>query len=167
MLFRSANGTFAFTYGPTIVEVATGRTVYSNQPAGLNGSELYWDALDPDKYYFFSGASLMRRNLSAQTNTTMKTFPATLQSNGGSVNIQSGNGRYFTVRYGGTNQVWDSLWAPECPEIGAIRLSHSLQSETRERSRKQEIGISAPRTSRPDDENQQTTSMRCDVGWQK
>ena len=106
--WANANGTFAFTYGPTIVEVATGRTVYSSQPAGLNGSELYWDALDPDKYYFFSGASLMRRNLSAQTNTTMKTFPATLQANGGSVNIQSGNGRYFTVRYGGANQVWDS-----------------------------------------------------------
>lgn len=114
--WANANGTLAFAgrivggfcREPQIVNVTTGVEVFSNQPSGLNGSEMYWDALDPDKYYYFSGADLVRRNLTAQTSTTRKTFPAPLQANGGSVNIQSRDGRYFTVRYGGTNKVWDS-----------------------------------------------------------
>src|SRR6266516_332964 len=114
--WANANGTFAFAarvvgafcQGPQIVNVATGVEVFSNQPSGLNASENYWDALDPDKYYYFSGANLVRRNLALQTDTIKKTFPATLEANGGSLNIQSRDGRYFTVRYGGTNKVWDS-----------------------------------------------------------
>ena len=107
----NADGTLAFHRTAAevdIINVNTGATVYSSVPVGLEAFEMHWDALDPDKYYFFSGANLMRRNLAAQTNTTMATFPSTLEVNGGSVNIQSRDGRYFTVRYGGTNQVWDS-----------------------------------------------------------
>lgn len=106
----NADGTLAFHRTSTvrIINVNTGAIAYSSQPAGLSASEMHWDALDPDKYYYFSGANLVRRNLAAQTNTTMKSFPSTLQANGGSLNIQSRDGRYFTVRYGGTNKVWDS-----------------------------------------------------------
>jgi len=109
--WSNANGSFGFTKGPSgmdIIRIATGARIYTGQPVGLSHSENYWDAIDPDKYYYFSGANLVRRNLAAQTNTTIKTFPATLQANGGSLNIQSRDGRYFTVRYGGTNKVWDS-----------------------------------------------------------
>jgi hypothetical protein len=119
--WANANGTLAFSgrvvdgfcQYPQIVDVATGVEVFSNQPDGLNASENYWDANDPDKYYYFSGPSLMRRNLAAQTDTVMRDFTAEsggtdLQLNGGSLNIQSRDGRYFTVRYGGTNKVWDS-----------------------------------------------------------
>ena len=108
----NANGTLAFhkdNSGVHILDVSNGRKVYSGQPSGLNHSENFWDALDPDKYYYFSGSNLVRRNLASQTNTTMKTFPSRLEKNGGSLNIQSRDGRYFTVRYGGTNKVWDSL----------------------------------------------------------
>jgi acylphosphatase len=38
----------------------------------------------------------------------VKTFPSTLEPNGGSLNTQDRSGRYFTVRYGGSNKVWDS-----------------------------------------------------------
>jgi hypothetical protein len=108
--WSNANGTLAFTghSSAAVVQVATGQKVYVGQPSGLNRAENYWDAVDPDKYYYFSGANLVRRNLAAQTDTVMKTFPATLQANGGSLNIQTRDGRYFTVRYGGTNKVWDS-----------------------------------------------------------
>ena len=109
--WASANGTFAFTKGSAgidIIQVATGTKPYTNQPSGLNASENYWDALIPDQYYYYSGSSLVRRNLTLQTDTTMKTFPSTLEANGGSLNIQTRDGRYFTVRYGGTNKVWDS-----------------------------------------------------------
>jgi hypothetical protein len=107
----NANGTLAFHNDLNIVniiEIATGKTLYANQPAGLNHSENHWDAVDPDKYYYFSGLDLVRRNLATQSNTIVKTFPSNLQLNGGSLNIQSRDGRYFTVRYGGTNKVWDS-----------------------------------------------------------
>jgi hypothetical protein len=106
----NADGTLAFhrsSAGVRIINVNTGAIAYPAQPVGSFTFEMHWDALDPDKYYYFSGASLVRRNLAAQTNTTMKTFPSTLQGNGGSLNIQSGNGRYFTVRYGNSNKVWD------------------------------------------------------------
>jgi hypothetical protein len=50
----------------------------------------------------------MRRELSVQNSSVMKDFGSTLQTNGGSLNVQSADGRYFTVRYGGTNKLWDS-----------------------------------------------------------
>ena len=110
----NANGTLAFhtnANGVHVINVNTGAIVYPSQPAGLSNFEMHWDANDPDKYYFFSGRNLMRRNLAAQTSTPMNSvpFPTNLQVNGGSLNIQSRDGRYFTLRYGGTNKVWDSL----------------------------------------------------------
>ena len=56
-----------------VINAVTGAEVYANQPEGLNASEVAWDPIDPDKYYFFSGAALMRRNLAAQTNTRTQT----------------------------------------------------------------------------------------------
>jgi len=113
--WANANGTYAFFRNPAkgfsnqnVVEVASGKVVYVDQPDGIGAHENYWDAIDPDKYYYFSGPNLVRRNLSSQTNTTVKTFPGTLQTVGGSLNIQSRDGRYFTVRYNDTNKVWDS-----------------------------------------------------------
>src|SRR2546421_6580133 len=75
----NANGTLSFqrtTAGVHVINVSTGAMVYPNQPQGIQGQEMHWDAADPDKYYYFSGTNLVRRNLTAQTNTTMKTFPA-------------------------------------------------------------------------------------------
>lgn len=109
--WANADGTFAFTRSSTqfdIVRIADGTKPYLNQPTGSIAYEIQWDALDPDKYYYYSGASLVRRNLAAQTNTTIKTFPAALESLGGSLNAQSREGRYFVVQYGGTAKVWDS-----------------------------------------------------------
>jgi hypothetical protein len=109
--WANADGTLAFSRSSQldIIKVADGTKPYVAQPLGNPGFELYWDALDPDKYYYYNGASLMRRSLSAQTNATMKTFPATLQSLGGSLNFQSRDGRYFIVQYSGTAHIWDSL----------------------------------------------------------
>lgn len=110
--WANANGTFAFhrdTMGMHIIAIATGQKVYTNQPTGIAHFDNFFDALDPDKYYYFSGNNLMRRNLALQTDTVMKVFPAPLQTNGGSLNIQSQNGQFFTVRYANTNKVWDSL----------------------------------------------------------
>ena len=120
--WANANGTFAFSRQSTgagttilhIISTITGATVYTDQPLGSVAFDIAWDAIDPDKYYYYSGATLMRRNLALQNDTQMKTFfeppgtPAPLEANGGSLNWQDRSGRYFTVRYGGTNKVWDS-----------------------------------------------------------
>lgn len=101
--WANANGTMIFdTSGRVaaslaIIDPLTGSALYSGQPVGSQRTDLNWDPLDPDKYYFFSGASLMRRNLAAQTSTTMHTFPGTLQFMGGTANWIDKTGTYFVV----------------------------------------------------------------------
>jgi hypothetical protein len=114
--WANANGSLAFsrTSAFNIINTTTGAEVYTNQPFGSNHSllgtvapDIAWDAIDPNRYYFYQGANLTCRNLVEQRNV-VKTFPSTLEPNGGSLNTQDRSGRYFTVRYGGTNKVWDS-----------------------------------------------------------
>lgn len=63
---------------------------------------------DPDKYYYYNGAILVRRNLAAQTDTNIKTFPSALQAMGGTANYQDRTDRYFVVQFGGAVSLWDS-----------------------------------------------------------
>ncbi|MEK7761133.1 MAG: WD40 repeat domain-containing protein [Nitrospirota bacterium] len=114
--WANANGSLAFSRTSTfnIISTTTGAEVYTNQPLGLNhpllgtvAPDIAWDAIDPNRYYFYQGANLTCRNLVEQRNV-VKTFPAPLEPNGGSLNTQDRSGRYFTVRYGGSNKVWDS-----------------------------------------------------------
>ncbi|NOT22638.1 MAG: hypothetical protein HOP22_07915 [Nitrospiraceae bacterium] len=128
--WANANGTLCFSriVDPItnnnvgrILSIATGQVVYDDQPGmgGLMASDIAWDAMDPNVYYYYNGASLIRRNLGTKpvpTDTVIKTFPFLLRPNGGSLNSQDRTGRYFTVRYGltngpgevGTNKIWDS-----------------------------------------------------------
>lgn len=120
--WANANGSLAFSriLDPlgnsafNIINTTTGDEVYTNQPFGSNhpllgtvAPDIAWDAIDPNRYYFYQGANLTCRNLVEQRNV-VKTFPSTLEPNGGSLNTQDRSGRYFTVRYGGSNKVWDS-----------------------------------------------------------
>lgn len=100
---------FFHKHGQTdICAIPTGSVIYANQPVGLSSSEIRWSMTDPDKYYFWNGTILSRRNLAAQTTTTIKDFGATLQAMGGSHNYQDKTDRYFIVMYGDTAKVWDS-----------------------------------------------------------
>lgn len=112
----NADNTLMFFWngsGLQIISTETGSTVHANQPDGDIGYEARWSMTDPDKYFYRSGANLIRRNLAAQTNTTIKTFDAALQDMGGTANYQDKTDRYFLVRYniGGTirTTVWDSV----------------------------------------------------------
>ncbi|MGH7182001.1 MAG: hypothetical protein ACREJN_08500 [Nitrospiraceae bacterium] len=116
--WANANGTLVFSrqgaHGEVgrILNTTTGQVVYDNQP-GMSGPEaidIAWDAMDPNVFYYYSGTDLIRHNLAANPpiDTVKKRFPALLEPNGGSLNTQDRSGRYFTVRYGGTNKVWDS-----------------------------------------------------------
>ena len=107
----NADGTLAFHTAPggsfDITNVATGAVVHSGQPSGPTG-ENRWHMTDRDKYFYFNGADLVRRNLAAQNNTTMHTFPATLAGMGGTANYSDRESRYFLVNYSGTVKLWDS-----------------------------------------------------------
>jgi hypothetical protein len=73
----NANGTLSFQRtleGVNVINVNTGAIVHIDQPKGVAEFEMHWDALDPDKYYYFSGTSLVRRNLAAQTSSVIKDF---------------------------------------------------------------------------------------------
>jgi hypothetical protein len=107
--WANANGSLAFsrTNVFNIINTTTGDEVYTNQPLGTVAPDIAWDAIDPNRYYFYQGTNLTCRNLVEQRNV-VKTFPSTLEPNGGSLNTQDRSGRYFTVRYGGSNKVWDS-----------------------------------------------------------
>ena len=115
--WANANGTYAFSrqvdvQGNStlkIISTTTGAEVYIDQPLGSVPPDIAWDALDPNKYYYYEGSFLMQRDLAAQMSTKKKDFQAALEKNGGSLNTQDRSGRYFTVRYGLTNKVWDSV----------------------------------------------------------
>ncbi len=112
----NANGTYSFStqfrggvYTQLfILDTVTGNEVYTTQPAGDLNTNIAWHPTDPDKYYFMEGAVLKRRNLAAQTTTTIKTFAATLQTLGGSVDWIDRTGRYFVIKYSDLVRVWDS-----------------------------------------------------------
>ena len=112
--WANANGSLAFSrqldlagLNFKIINTTTGAEVYTNQPLGSSQFDIAWDAIDPNRYYYYEGANLTCRNLAEQRNV-VKTFPSPLERNGGSLNTQDRSGRYFTVRYGGSNKVWDS-----------------------------------------------------------
>jgi hypothetical protein len=115
--WANANGTMAFSTQAVgdkdisrtlkIISTITGAEVYTDQPLGSSTIDIAWDAIDPNRYYYYEGANLTCRNLAEQRDV-VKTFSLPLEPNGGSLNTQDRSGRYFTVRYGGTNKVWDS-----------------------------------------------------------
>ena len=110
--WANADGTLCFarvagTAG-YILNTTTGATAYSGQPVGSVPADMAWHPTDPDKYFYFSGASLMRRNLAAQTDTTIKTFAASLEEMGGTENWIDRTGRYFLAQYSTLMHLWDS-----------------------------------------------------------
>jgi hypothetical protein len=114
--WANADGTYAFSdqmrggvyTGLFILNTATGTEAYTSQPEGSSAADISWHPTDPNKYYYYSGASLMLRNLPAQTSTTVKTFAGTLQTVGGSVNWIDRTGRYMVIKYSGIIHLWDS-----------------------------------------------------------
>jgi hypothetical protein len=101
--YHNADGTMMFHWllgnACYVISTTTGSVLYSNIPTGVAAYEISFDPLDPDAYYYFSGANLVRRVLSTSTNTTIHTFPAALETLGGSVDWISANGRYFSLAW--------------------------------------------------------------------
>lgn len=111
--WANADGSYIFnpTGGLKIID-RTGAVQHSSQPTGSFLKEIAWHPTDPDKYYYLGAASVVSRSLSSQTNTTTKTFAATLIDRGGSDDWISADGRYFFVAYVSSTVssgfIWDS-----------------------------------------------------------
>jgi len=93
--------------GTNVINSRTGAVLYTGIPTGLAPFEISFDPVDPDVYYFLSGAALVSRKLSTSTNTTVHAFPATLQSLGGTNDFITSDGRYFVVIWSDAARVYD------------------------------------------------------------
>ena len=100
---------FQWTYAGVrrAMRISDGTIAYTGIPVGLNSYDIQWDMVNPDAYYYYSGTTLMRHNLAANTNDAVKNFGVgnTLEAFGGSVNCCDKTGTYFVVKYGGTGHV--------------------------------------------------------------
>src|SRR6266850_3732848 len=106
----NADGTYFYhrcAGGGVILGASTAVVVRSGAPSSSGLGVIQFDPVDRDSYYYISGASLRRYSVSAGTSSVLKTFPATLQEMGGSVDYLDRTGRYFLVYYGNLLQVWD------------------------------------------------------------
>ena len=107
--FWSADNRYWFhrrATGWVIVDAATGAVVRSGVPSSTLGIAQF-DPVNPDVYYYISGADLRQYSVSAGSSSVVKTFPATLGELGGSIDYVDRTGRYFLVNYSGALHVWD------------------------------------------------------------
>jgi len=107
--FWSADNRFWFhrrATGWVILDATTGAVVRSGVPSSTLGI-VQFDPVNPDVYYYISGADLRQYSVSAGASSVVKTFPATLGELGGSIDYVDRTGRYFLVNYGGALHVWD------------------------------------------------------------
>ena len=110
--YLNCDGTYSFHNrgGMRILNASTGATVASSQPVGSIGVfEIRWDMVSSDVYWMRGGTHLVKRSVSSQVNTTVHTFPATLQAMGGTANYQTADGRLHLVMYSNGARIWDSV----------------------------------------------------------
>lgn len=114
--WANANGTYAFSRQGAavdtlkIVSTATGEAVHVNQPYGSSPTDLAWDPIDPDKYYYFNGTDLVERSVSNQTSKSIHRFDGTLEGLGGSLNWIDRTGDLYIVKWGGPPNSTVKVW---------------------------------------------------------
>ncbi len=106
--FWNANGTYhTFTNTATgtadVINASTGAIVRSDTGFTFDSS---FDPVDPDILWKWSGADLRKYIISTGVETTEKTFPAPLQTLGGTTDWISADGRYFLLAWNGALHVW-------------------------------------------------------------
>ena len=110
-LTLNSDGTYALVNGGgagiLVINAVTGATIRSTVPFGSQTFNMEWSPTDPDKYYYFSGSSLMRYSVSGNSSATIHTFAASLSSLGGSLNYIDKTGNYFVVNFSGNTTIYD------------------------------------------------------------
>jgi len=108
--FWNADGTRFYQHRPSgfvIVDTRTGDVVRTDVPSGDVNYDVSFDPADPDALYYWVDAELWKYVMSADASRRVKTFPARLQSLGGSVDWIDRTGRFMLVAYGDGLHVWD------------------------------------------------------------
>ena len=90
-----------------VIDASSGAVFRSDIPSGDEGFDASFDPVNPSVWYYYSDASLLQFNIQTGVSSTVKTFPAALESLGGSVDWIDRTGRYFLVNYGKRIHVWD------------------------------------------------------------
>ena len=85
------------TTGALVSVLPTSSLIYDNS----------FDPVNPSIWYYFSGSSIRQYNVTTGADALVKTFPATLESLGGSADWIDRTGRYWLVVYGGAAHIWD------------------------------------------------------------
>jgi hypothetical protein len=88
-----------------IIDSTTGAVIRSDVPGNFDGS---FAPNDPDIWYWFNGASLMKYSIASGTSSVVKAFSGSLDALGGSVDFIDNSGRYMVLNIGGSVRVWDS-----------------------------------------------------------
>ena len=109
--FWNADGT-RFAHNPDLrgtvdfIDTTTGATVCTG--VDPSDADATFDPVNPDAWYYFSGASLMQYSVSScRTVATVKTFAGPLGSVGGHLEEVDAAGRYWVLNIGGSLQAWD------------------------------------------------------------
>ncbi len=90
-----------------VIDASNGVVFRSDIPSGDEPFDASFDPVNPSVWYYYSDASLLQFNIQTGVSSTVKTFPAALESLGGSVDWLDRTGRYFLVNYGKRIHVWD------------------------------------------------------------
>ena len=85
------------TTGALVSVLPTSSLIYDNS----------FDPVNPSIWYYFSGSSIRQYNVTTGADALVKTFPATLESLGGSADWIDRTGRYWLVVYSGAAHIWD------------------------------------------------------------
>jgi hypothetical protein len=106
--FWNADGAYhTFTNTRTgtndVIDASTGAIVRSSVDFTFDSS---FDPVDPDILWKWSGANLRKYRISTGSETTEKTFPAPLQTLGGSTDWISADGQYFLLKWSGAAHIW-------------------------------------------------------------
>jgi hypothetical protein len=86
-----------------VIDTRTGSLIQSIAGSGDSS----FDPINPDIMYRFNGSRLEQISISTGTVSTVKTFSASLDSLGGSVDWIDNSGRYMLLNIGGVFRVWD------------------------------------------------------------
>src|SRR5580698_9704459 len=96
-MWWNADATKYFHYG-NVIDTNTGAVLYSGIPLGDRSWDAGFDAVDPNAFYYFSGATIRKVTLGsagATTDTLYFTAPSTTLNLGGTINWMDGSGRYM------------------------------------------------------------------------
>ena len=122
-----------FIQSHSIINPDTGAVIRSGIPVGLAAYMIQWSPVDPDVYYYVSGANLMQYKVSTSTSSIVHTFPGTLTHLGGSFDWVDNSGNYFVVGWANNVTVYSKseniVFSPNIPIADPSALGEEISPD--------------------------------------